>query len=42
MTKVIRTCAAKGCDRRLYGKGYCQTHYARPGQRTRTGPPGGI
>jgi HNH endonuclease len=22
-----RTCAAEGCDRRLYGKGYCRTHH---------------
>jgi hypothetical protein len=27
MAKAIRTCAADGCDRRLYGSGYCSTHY---------------
>ena len=27
MAKTIRTCAADGCDRRLYGSGYCRTHY---------------
>ena len=29
MAKAIRTCAAEDCDRRLYGKGYCKTHYAQ-------------
>ena len=27
MAKTIRSCAADGCDRRLYGSGYCSTHY---------------
>ena len=29
MAKAIRTCAAEDCDRSLYGKGYCTTHYAQ-------------
>lgn len=33
-----RTCAAEGCDRRLYGKGYCKTHYEQFMKTGRTRP----
>jgi HNH endonuclease len=35
---AYRTCAAEGCDRRLYGKGYCRTHYDQFMQTGQTKP----
>jgi hypothetical protein len=38
MPKSRRTCAAVGCDRRLYGSGYCRTHYDQFRQTGETRP----
>ncbi len=35
---AYRTCAAEGCDRRLYGKGYCRTRYDQFMQTGQTKP----